>query len=191
MGQGTSLMVTGLGVFTDLFDDHTGKDIPTTLTGGAYFILSATAGPYMACQPGFIDKLKQLWWKFVIIGLSDFYSSYLQTLAFKYTSIPSNMLITAGFYTFFVIILSVFMIKTRYKLIHYASIIISTGGMVIVIWQDLLDNKSAGMYVCNVSSQLRTLHYYIINRLRIHAYTITNTRDDYKSLISQVILVYV
>ena len=164
MGQVTSLIVTALGVFTDLFDDHTGKAIPTTLTGGVYFILSATAGPYMACQPGFIDKLKQLWWKFVIIGLSDFYNTYLQTLAFKYTSIPSNMLITAGFNTFFIIILSVFMIKTRYKLIHYASIIISTGGMVIVIWQDLLDSKSAGMHMCNVSSQLRTLHALLYHK---------------------------
>lgn len=145
MGQMSSLMLTGLGVFTTLFDNHTGKDISTTLSAGAYFIFSATAGPYMACQPGFVDKLKQLWWKFLIIGISDFYSTYLQTLAYRYTSVPSNMLITVGFYTFFVIILALFMIKTKYKLIHYASVIISTGGMVVVIWQDLVENQSTGM----------------------------------------------
>ena len=147
MGQMLSLMLTALGVFTTLFDNHTGKDIATTLSAGAYFILSATAGPYVACQPGFVDKLKQLWWKFLIIGISDFYGTYLQTLAYSYTSVPSNMLITVGFYAFFVIILALFMIKTKYKLIHYASVIISTIGMVVVIWQDLVENQSTGMYV--------------------------------------------
>ena len=141
----TSLVLTGLGVLTTLFDNHTGKDISTTLSSGAYFILSATAGPYMACQPGFTDKLKKLWWKFLIIALSDFYSTYLQTLAYSYTSVPSDMLITVGFYTLFVVILALFMIKTRYKLIHYISIIVSTGGMVVVIWQDLMENQSTGM----------------------------------------------
>ena len=146
-GQITSLTLTGIGVFTTLFDDHTGEDISTTFSAGAYFILSATAGPYVAYQPDFVSKLKRHWWKFVIIGLADFYSIYLQTLAFGYTSISSNLLITSGFYTFFVIILSLFMIKTRYKLIHYVSIIISITGMVIVIWQDLMENQNAGTYM--------------------------------------------
>lgn len=146
-GQITSLTLTGLGVFATLFDNLTGKDISTTLTAGAYFILSATAGIHMAYQPDFFDKLKQHWWKFMIIGLSDFYSTYLQTLAFSYTSVSSNMLITTGFYMLFVIILSLFMMRTKYKLIHYLSIVISTIGMVIVIWQDLV-SQVIGTYVC-------------------------------------------
>jgi len=143
----TSLTLTGVGVFATLFDNHTGKDISTTLSAGAYFILSATAGPYVAYKPGFVDKLKQHWWKFIIIGLSDFYSTYLQTLGFKYTSVASNQVITIGIYTLFVVILALFMIKTRYKLIHYVSIIIGTGGMIIVIWQDLVETHNAGMYI--------------------------------------------
>ena len=146
-GQITSLTLTGLGVFATLFGDHTGKDISTTLSAGAYFILSVTAGPCVAYKAGFVDKLKQYWWKFFIIGLADFYSTYLQTLAFRYTSVSSNLLITTGIYTLFVIILSLFMIRTRYKLIHYISVIISIIGMVIVVWQDLVDTKNAGTYV--------------------------------------------
>ena len=135
-----------MGVFATLFSNHTGKDISTTLSAGAYFILSLTAGPCVAYKPGFADMLKKYWWKFMIIALADFYSTYLQTLAYRYTSVSSNMLITTGFYTLFVVILSLFMIKTRYKLIHYASIVISTIGMVIVVWQDLVDTKNAGSY---------------------------------------------
>ena len=145
-GQITSLMLTGLGVFATIFGNHTGKDVSTTLSAGAYFILSATAGPCVAYKAGFVDKLKQYWWKFFIIGLADFYSTYLQTLAFQYTSVPSNLLITTGLYTLFVIVLSLFMIKTRYKLIHYISVIISVVGMVIVVWQDLVNTKNAGTY---------------------------------------------
>lgn len=84
------LLLTGIGVFATLFAKHTEKDISTALSAGVYFILSATAGPYAAYQPGFVNKLKRHWWKFMIIGLFDFYSTYLKTLAFQYTSLSSN-----------------------------------------------------------------------------------------------------
>ena len=67
-----------------LFDDHTGKDISTTLSAGAYFIFSATAGPYVAYQQGFVDKIKQYWWKFVIIGIADFYSKPWYSITLQY-----------------------------------------------------------------------------------------------------------
>ena len=140
------MVITCLGVFTTLLDNHTHKDISTTLTGGAYFMLSATVGLYVAYKPGFIEKLKQHWWKFVIIGLADFYGTYLQTLSFKYTSVSSNQVITYSCVTFFVVVLGLFIIKTRYKLIHYASIIISISGIIIVVWQDLVDTHNAGTY---------------------------------------------
>ena len=60
-GQLTSLALTGLNVFATLFSNHTGKDISTTLSAGAYFILGVTVGPCVAYQPGFVDKLKQYW----------------------------------------------------------------------------------------------------------------------------------
>lgn len=84
------LLLTGIGVFATLFAKHTEKDISTALSAGVYFILSATAGPYAAYQPGFVNELKRHWWKFMIIGLFDFYSTYLKTLAFQYTSLSSN-----------------------------------------------------------------------------------------------------
>ena len=144
IGQTLSIIITGMGVFATLFGDHTGKEVSTTMSAGAYFILSATAGPCVAYKAGFVDKLKQHWWKFLIIGLSDFYSTYLRTLALRYTSMSSNFSVTTGSYTFFVIILSLFMIRTRYKLIHYISVIISIVGIVVVVWQDLVNPASAG-----------------------------------------------
>ena len=81
IGQTLSIIITGMGVFATLFGKHTGKEVSTTMSAGAYFILSATAGPCVAYKAGFVDKLKQHWWKFLIIGLSDFYSTYLRTLA--------------------------------------------------------------------------------------------------------------
>ena len=77
----TSLALTGTGVFATLFDNPTGKDISTTLSARTYFILSATADSHVAYKPGFVDNLKQHWWKFIIIGLSDFYSTCLRTNA--------------------------------------------------------------------------------------------------------------
>jgi len=43
--------------------------------------------PYVSYQPGFMDRVKKNWWKFVILGM---YGIYLQTIAFKYNSVASN-----------------------------------------------------------------------------------------------------
>ena len=80
-------------MFATLFNKHTGKDISYTLTAGAYYILSATVGPYIACKPDFVDKIKQHWWKFIILGLADVYATNLQILDFKFTSVASNQVL--------------------------------------------------------------------------------------------------
>ena len=90
-GQILSSFWTGLGVFVILLDNHTGKDISTTLAAGVYFVLSLTCGPYMALQRNFVAKLKTNWWKFVILGITDVQGSYLQNLALKYTTVTSSM----------------------------------------------------------------------------------------------------
>jgi len=89
-GQAVSLPLTGVGVFATLLYDHTGRDISSTLTAGAYYVLSATILPYVAYKPGFVKKLKMHWWKFIFLGIGDVYGTYLQTLAFKYNSVASN-----------------------------------------------------------------------------------------------------
>ena len=49
--------------------------------------------------------------------------------------------------TVFVAALSILLIKKKYKLIHYISIIISTAGMVIVILEDLKTDTNKGEIV--------------------------------------------
>jgi len=90
VGQALSLMLTGIGVFATLLHHRTGKDVSSTLTAGAFFILSATVGPYIACKPGFVNNIKEHWWKFIIIGIVDVYGNYLHNVAYKYASVVSN-----------------------------------------------------------------------------------------------------
>ncbi|XP_065908540.1 solute carrier family 35 member F1-like [Dysidea avara] len=144
IGQVLSVLLTGIGVFATLLHDHTGKDVSSTLTAGAFFILSATVGSYVAYKPGFVDKIKQHWWKFIFLGLADVYGTYLQNVAFKYISVVSNQVITSSTCTLFIIILATIVIKTRYKLIHYVAIIIGTLGMVLLLLQDIKENKDQG-----------------------------------------------
>ncbi|XP_065908206.1 solute carrier family 35 member F2-like isoform X2 [Dysidea avara] len=143
-GQVLSLLVTGLGVFATLLENHTGEDVSSTLTAGVFFILTACLGPYIACRPDFLKKLRHYWWKCTIVAIGDVYGTYLQTLGFKFTSVASNQAITNGSMTVFVAALSILLIKKKYKLIHYISIIISTAGMVIVILEDLKTDISKG-----------------------------------------------
>ncbi|XP_065907997.1 solute carrier family 35 member F2-like isoform X1 [Dysidea avara] len=146
-GQILSLFWTGFGVFVTLLDNHTGKDISTTLAAGVYFVLTVTCGPYMALQRNFVAKIKANWWKFIILGVSDVQGVYLQNLSLKYTTVTSNTVIVNGANVVWVVILSVFLVKTRYKLVHYIAMLISTVGMVVLIIEDLKsksDNNSGG-----------------------------------------------
>ena len=90
-GQILSLLWTGCGVFTVLLDNHTGHEISVTLASGVYVVLSVTCGPYVAFQKDFTKKLKSNWWKFLFLGLVDVESVYIPNLAYKYTSISSNI----------------------------------------------------------------------------------------------------
>ena len=92
-GQVLSLLVTGLGVFTTLLENHTGEDVSSTLTAGVFFLMSAFLGPYIACRPGFLKKLQHYWWKCTIVAIGDVYGTYLQTLGFKFTSVASNQVL--------------------------------------------------------------------------------------------------
>ncbi|XP_065907708.1 solute carrier family 35 member F2-like isoform X2 [Dysidea avara] len=143
-GQIMSLLWTGTGVFVILLDNHTGKDISTTLAAGVYFVLSVTCGPYMALQKNFVAKLKANWWKFLILGIANVQGSYLQNLSLKDTTVTSSMVIDNGASTVWIVILSLFLIKTRYKLVHYVSMIICTVGMVVVMFEDFTSSKSGG-----------------------------------------------
>ncbi|XP_065906881.1 solute carrier family 35 member F2-like isoform X2 [Dysidea avara] len=124
-GQAVSLTVTGLGVFTTLLNDH-------------------TVLPYVAYKPGFVDKIKKHWWKFIFLGMADVYGTYLQTLAFKYTSVASNQAIANASITGFVAVISLFVMKTKFKMIHYASMLISCAGMVMVILEDFNSDSDGG-----------------------------------------------
>jgi len=85
-------------VFVALLDNHTGKDISTTLAAVVYFVLSVTCGPYMALQRNFGAKLKANWWKFLIVGVTDVQGSYLQNLSLKDTTVTSSMVIVLFLY---------------------------------------------------------------------------------------------
>ncbi|XP_065907126.1 solute carrier family 35 member F1-like isoform X2 [Dysidea avara] len=90
----------------------------------------------MALQRNFVAKLKTNWWKFVILGITDVQGSYLQNLALKYTTVTSSMVIVNGASVVWVVVLSIFLLKTKYKLVHYVAMTICTAGVVILIFED-------------------------------------------------------
>ena len=97
-GQLLALLWTGFGVFAELLNNHTGKDISSTLAAGIFFILAATCGPVMAVKRDFVAKLKAYWWKFLILGIAGVQGDYLQILGLKYTTVTSNM-VKSSYYT--------------------------------------------------------------------------------------------
>ncbi|XP_065908534.1 solute carrier family 35 member F2-like isoform X2 [Dysidea avara] len=95
----------------------------------------------MALQKNFVTKLKANWWKFVILGIADVQGAYLQILGLKYTTVTSNMVIIHGASVIWIVLLSVFLTKTRYRLVHYLAMVICTLGMAVVIYEDFKSSK--------------------------------------------------
>ena len=71
-----------------------------------------------------------------------FHNSILPLWLSFYTQAIANASITG-----FVAVISLFVMKTKFKMIHYASMLISCAGMVMVILEDFNSDSDGGIYL--------------------------------------------
>ncbi|KAK3097805.1 hypothetical protein FSP39_013368 [Pinctada imbricata] len=147
LGQFVSLLLCGTAVFSGLLSNN-GIHIPTAQSFLNYVLLCLTFTLVLACRQG--DRnlktcLVQHWWKYLLIALADVEANYLVVKAYSYTTVTSVQLLDC-FSIPVVLVLSVFILKVHYRLVHYVGVVVCVIGLGGLVATDLLsgNNKEDG-----------------------------------------------
>lgn len=108
------------------------------MTGLNYILLFLTWGTYwLVTKPRhFVQVLKKNWRVYAAMSLFDFEANYFVNRAYGLTSTLSVTLLNSSS-TVWVVVFSLILLKARYKLIDYLSILLCIGGLVMIVLEDL------------------------------------------------------
>lgn len=145
-GQGLSLLLCGTAVTTTYLIEDYNANVPLTQSLCNYVILLLVYGTLLLIQKNennrrlLPEALKSFWWQYLIISMADVGGNYLIVSAYQYTSLTSVQVLDC-FVILVVMGLSWFILKTRYKIIHFAGVAIALLGVAVMIVADVLLGK--------------------------------------------------
>ncbi|PVV02477.1 hypothetical protein BB560_003068 [Smittium megazygosporum] len=141
LGQVLSLCISGSSSLVTALTNRKGVDIPITTTFFLYVMLMLVYFTYSMVKhrKRSISNFKSIWYWYLLLAIVDVEGNYFVVKAYSYTSLLHASLLDEWTLPC-VVILSVLIMKVRYKLIHYISILICISGIAILIF---LDNKSS------------------------------------------------
>ncbi|KAK8851647.1 DUF914-domain-containing protein [Apiospora arundinis] len=145
LGQILALCITGTNTFSTLLANH-GTNIPAFQTLFNYVLLTFVYLSYTLWQYGFKKWAKIVvrdGWKYAILSFLDVEGNYFTVLAYRYTNLLSAQLL--NFWSIVcVVIISVTLLKVRYKWAQIAGILLACGGMGILLASDHLQGTNGG-----------------------------------------------
>ncbi|KAL7750625.1 hypothetical protein RI367_003967 [Sorochytrium milnesiophthora] len=110
-----------------------------TQTSMIYASLLIFYVPYCALRYGpswILQSLRKTWYVYVVLAAVDFYANYTTSKSYQYTNSLSAFLLNSVS-TPLTVLISVIAFKARYRLPHYAAILICVAGLGIIVWQDV------------------------------------------------------
>ncbi|XP_024987202.1 solute carrier family 35 member F1-like [Cynara cardunculus var. scolymus] len=132
LGQVLSLIVTSTG-FSSSELARRGINAPTSQSLANYVLLAIVYGAILICRK---DGMKAKWYYYLLLGLVDVEANYLVVKAYQYTSLTSVMLLDCWAIPV-VIVLTWLFLKTEYKFMRIAGVVICVSGLVLVIFSDV------------------------------------------------------
>ncbi|KAK8104053.1 uncharacterized protein PG998_011086 [Apiospora kogelbergensis] len=145
LGQILALCITGTNTFSSLLANH-GTNIPAFQTLFNYVLLTLVYLSYTLYRYGFKKWAKVVvrdGWKYAILSFLDVEGNYFTVLAYRYTNLLSAQLL--NFWSIVcVVIISVTLLKVRYKWAQIAGILVACGGMGILLASDHLQGTNGG-----------------------------------------------
>ncbi|KAJ8267015.1 hypothetical protein GJAV_G00137320 [Gymnothorax javanicus] len=145
MGQALSMLICGTAVSCQYLAD---KKVETPMLQSFlnYALLLLTYTIALALKKG--DKnifqiIKRKWWKYLLLGFADVEANYCVVMAYQYTTLTSIQLLDC-FVIPVLMVLSWIFLKTRYKVVHYASVAVCLLGVGAMVAADLLAGRNQG-----------------------------------------------
>ncbi|KAJ0062140.1 hypothetical protein NL108_016191, partial [Boleophthalmus pectinirostris] len=87
--------------------------------------------------------LRSNWWKYLVMGLADVEANYTVVKAYQYTTLTSIQLLDC-FVIPVLMLLSWFFLKTRYRPLHFAAVMVCLIGVGAMVGADILAGRAQG-----------------------------------------------
>ncbi|XP_053297340.1 solute carrier family 35 member F2 [Pleuronectes platessa] len=145
MGQVLSLLICGTAVSCQYLADA-GVETPMLQSFLNYALLLLVYTTILLTRKGernIIHILKTKWWKYFVMGLADVEANYAVVKAYQYTTLTSIQLLDC-FVIPVLMLLSWFLLKTRYRLVHFVAVSVCLLGVGAMVGADIQAGRDQG-----------------------------------------------
>ncbi|KAG7459176.1 solute carrier family 35 member F2-like [Solea senegalensis] len=146
MGQGLAVLICGTAISSQYLATKFHVNTPMLQSLLNYTLLCATYTTMLLCRTGdgnIFQILRSRWWKYLLLGLVDVEANYAVVKAYQYTTLTSIQLLDC-FVVPVLMLLSWWVLKTRYRLVHYVAVCICLLGVGAMVGADLLAGRDQG-----------------------------------------------
>ncbi|XP_072899751.1 solute carrier family 35 member F2-like isoform X3 [Hemitrygon akajei] len=143
LGQGLSMLLCGTAISSQYLADGFSVNTPMLQGFINYLLLFLVYTGILAFRQGnetLVQILKAKWWKYLLLGFIDVEANYMVVKAYQYTTLTSVQLLDC-FVIPVVMVLSWFILHSRYKAVHFVAVLMSLLGVGIMVCADFLSSK--------------------------------------------------
>ncbi|XP_066031884.1 solute carrier family 35 member F2 [Chamaea fasciata] len=146
LGQLVSLFICGTAVTSQYLAEKYQVRTPMLQSFINYVLLLLVYTTMLAFRTGsdsLWQILKQRWWKYIFLGLVDIEANYMVVKAYQYTTLTSVQLLDC-FGIPVLMALSWFILRARYRIIHFVAVAICLLGVGAMVGADILAGRNEG-----------------------------------------------
>ncbi|XP_032063320.1 solute carrier family 35 member F2 isoform X2 [Aythya fuligula] len=169
LGQMLSLFICGTAVTSQYLAEQYQVNTPMLQSFINYFLLLLVYTTILAFRTdgdSLLQILKQRWWKYLFLGLADVEANYTIVKAYQYTTLTSVQLLDC-FGIPVLMALSWFILRARYRLIHFIAVAVCLLGVGTMVGADILagrqDSEGSDVVIGDVLVLLGASLYAISN----------------------------
>ncbi|XP_029137447.2 solute carrier family 35 member F2 [Labrus bergylta] len=145
MGQVLSLLICGTAVSCQYLADAKVETpmLQSFLNYALLLLVYTTILCFRKGERNIIEILKTKWWKYLVMGLADVEANYAVVKAYQFTTLTSIQLLDC-FVIPVLMLLSWFLLKTRYRLVHFLAVGVCLLGVGAMVGADILAGRDQG-----------------------------------------------
>ncbi|XP_069004501.1 solute carrier family 35 member F2-like [Embiotoca jacksoni] len=146
MGQGLAALICGTAISSQYLATSYHMNTPMLQSLVNYMLLCVTYTSLLFCRTGdgnILQILRRKWWKYLLLALVDVEANYTVVKAYQYTTLTSVQLLDC-FVIPVLMLLSWWVLKTRYRPVHYVAVCICLLGVGAMVGADLLAKRDQG-----------------------------------------------
>ncbi|KAL6098428.1 slc35f2 [Pungitius sinensis] len=145
MGQVLSLLICGTAVSCECLV-KAGVETPMLQSFFNYALLLLVYTTTLCTRKGdrnILQILRTKWWKYLLMAVADVEANYAVVKAYQFTTLTSIQLLDC-FVIPVLMVLSWFLLKTRYRLVHFVAVAVCLLGVGAMVGADIVAERHQG-----------------------------------------------